>query len=343
VAIHPEYRTCSQCDHQNEPDATICANCGSSLIGPTTIAAPSIAAIEVLQPLIQPPTLSIGEVMFLIAGKKDPVSIQVSPDKNQLILGRRSEGAVPPDLDLAEYGGAAGSVSRRHAAVRFSGDRPSIVDLGSTNGTWLNENRLAAYQPHPLRTGDLIRLGQQFVFIYFPTARAPLDIVILTYRGESASIQRLTPYVLIYYLGGYLVALEEMQKIVNQILGQPFTEVTIDEINVTESPATTQLRLSGAAGAIRLVLDKIGPWRKQHAESLREFWLAEQAAEVGDDPAAALQAALEDDLTALSQSILEQFASALGEGERDKYTRQLMPSVCTLARHTFELASSRLR
>ncbi|MEL6793194.1 MAG: trypsin-like peptidase domain-containing protein [Pseudomonadota bacterium] len=43
------------------------------------------------------------------------------------------------------------SVSRRHALIRFEGDAPSIEDLGSTNGTFVDGARL--------REGDRVRLG----------------------------------------------------------------------------------------------------------------------------------------------------------------------------------------
>jgi pSer/pThr/pTyr-binding forkhead associated (FHA) protein len=49
-------------------------------------------------------------------------------------------------------------VSGRHAEIRFQANgRAVLCDLGSTNGTWVN-NRVVSGQA-PLRVGDLIRLG----------------------------------------------------------------------------------------------------------------------------------------------------------------------------------------
>ncbi len=48
-------------------------------------------------------------------------------------------------------------VSRRHAVVRPAGQELEIEDLGSTNGTWVNQARIAA--PTRLRNGDVVRLG----------------------------------------------------------------------------------------------------------------------------------------------------------------------------------------
>jgi diguanylate cyclase (GGDEF)-like protein len=51
------------------------------------------------------------------------------------------------------------SVSRRHARIEFDGTRHVITDLGSTNGTFVNDRRL--FEPRPLAKGDLIRFGDQ--------------------------------------------------------------------------------------------------------------------------------------------------------------------------------------
>ena len=45
-------------------------------------------------------------------------------------------------------------VSRRHAQIIFQGGRYVIEDLGSTNGTFVNESRITV--PTPLSNGDLI-------------------------------------------------------------------------------------------------------------------------------------------------------------------------------------------
>ncbi len=64
-----------------------------------------------------------------------------------LDMGCECEGEV---LDDAE-------VSRRHAALRPTGGRIELEDLGSTNGTFVNRKRVSGAQP--LRTGDRVQLG----------------------------------------------------------------------------------------------------------------------------------------------------------------------------------------
>jgi diguanylate cyclase (GGDEF)-like protein len=52
---------------------------------------------------------------------------------------------------------AEASVSRRHATVFPAADGFAVTDLGSTNGTFVNEAPVAAR--HPLRDGDTVRVG----------------------------------------------------------------------------------------------------------------------------------------------------------------------------------------
>ena len=49
--------------------------------------------------------------------------------------------------------------SSHHAAIRSEGGRWVLEDSGSTNGTWVNGERLAG--PHPLKEGDRIQMGAQ--------------------------------------------------------------------------------------------------------------------------------------------------------------------------------------
>ncbi len=49
--------------------------------------------------------------------------------------------------------------SSHHAEIRPEGQYYSLVDLGSMNGTFVNEQQLYAGAPRPLQSGDTIRIG----------------------------------------------------------------------------------------------------------------------------------------------------------------------------------------
>ncbi len=76
-----------------------------------------------------------------------------------LIIGRSDPTGAEPDLDLAPHGSAAQGVSRQHAMLIPSADALTILDMDSTNGTWVNGEYLRAGERRVLRAGDRVELG----------------------------------------------------------------------------------------------------------------------------------------------------------------------------------------
>ena len=73
---------------------------------------------------------------------------------NEIVLGRASSAAVRFDPR------ADSRVGRHHARINWSSadrTRFELVDLGSRNGTYVNDRLITA--PIVLREGDVIRLG----------------------------------------------------------------------------------------------------------------------------------------------------------------------------------------
>jgi pSer/pThr/pTyr-binding forkhead associated (FHA) protein len=65
------------------------------------------------------------------------------------------------------------SVSREHARIEVAGDRAVLEDLGSKNGTWRGEARVA--DPTPLVDGDELRVGAARLTYRGPAAAGPGD------------------------------------------------------------------------------------------------------------------------------------------------------------------------
>ena len=61
------------------------------------------------------------------------------------------EGAIPLDGE---------GVSRQHLALRVQGGVITVTDLGSSNGTWVGSERLAANVARTVTANTLIGLGQ---------------------------------------------------------------------------------------------------------------------------------------------------------------------------------------
>lgn len=74
---------------------------------------------------------------------------------DQLTIGRDASNGVA--INDAE-------VSRKHSRLSFQGGKYVLEDLGSTNGTFVNGQRLAG--PVVLKPGDVVSLGEQIVLMY---------------------------------------------------------------------------------------------------------------------------------------------------------------------------------
>jgi|SRR5690349_2701586 len=88
----------------------------------------------------------------------------------ELAIGwRDARTLAAPAIDLTSLGGSAQGVSRQHALLRCQDGRWTIEDLGSTNGTFLNESPLAPHTPALLYDKATIRVGQIKLFFRYVT------------------------------------------------------------------------------------------------------------------------------------------------------------------------------
>ena len=87
----------------------------------------------------------------------DPTGREHPLTGNATIIGR----AVESDIVITSK-----RVSREHACVRREGWRVILEDLGSTNGTFLNDER--ALTPVELRDGDRIEIGDVPLIFHDP-------------------------------------------------------------------------------------------------------------------------------------------------------------------------------
>jgi len=102
-------------------------------------------------------------IAIYAAGTMQPVYLCF--DK-ELILGRRVDGSSDDNVfDLSEIGGYQAGISRRHAMIRRGNDGYEIIDLSSTNGSWLNNERLVPNKSVPLASRSQLRFGQMRLLI----------------------------------------------------------------------------------------------------------------------------------------------------------------------------------
>lgn len=85
-------------------------------------------------------------------------SIELPANLTVIHIGKPND-RVPPDVDVSGFPNSE-IVSRVHADIRVEGDSYYIEDVGSANGTYINNMPLPVGNRHRLRPGDRVALGK---------------------------------------------------------------------------------------------------------------------------------------------------------------------------------------
>ena len=170
-------KICPVCNTGNETQAIFCVHCGVKLDGPLSDSehrtkttdmqalTPDMIKEWVLKNTKEAAVPESG-IAFYVDGHSMPAYIE---PQGEFVVGRKVGTTSELLLDLAPFGGYSLGLSRRHVIVRRAGDGYEILDLGSVNGSWLNEERLSPHQPYPLPSGSHVRLGRMRILVLYRT------------------------------------------------------------------------------------------------------------------------------------------------------------------------------
>lgn len=147
---------CASCGAENPSYEAYCEDCGASLSGSSSTA--GTPAVPVSPPVVEsasPAPAAPRMRLSLSDGSRDfPVS------KDTIEIGRKSPvDGIYPDVDLTEVD-TDSFISRRHGRVLKGESGVLYEDLGSSNGSFLNDSRLQAGVQTALKDGDRLRLGK---------------------------------------------------------------------------------------------------------------------------------------------------------------------------------------
>ena len=137
---------------------------GAALLRVTPLGVPLSAALQ-------------RPVSNIATGKGAELIVVKGPDegKTYALESRTTIGrGMGADIALLDM-----KCSREHCRIESDGDGWRLVDLGSTNGTRLNETKLDALATLPIRHGDKVRLGNtqlEFRAADSPGAHRPSEI-----------------------------------------------------------------------------------------------------------------------------------------------------------------------
>jgi serine/threonine protein kinase, bacterial len=138
---------CGFCGGRIAADDVFCAHCGARqpLAG-----VGSSSLLHTVRPTAK----------LVVAGTTElDASFILQKDSN--LLGRTDPHSnIFPEIDLSRFDPET-KVSRRHARIWLEGETFLVEDLGSVNGTVINDSvRLAPRQPRVLDSGDKLRVGE---------------------------------------------------------------------------------------------------------------------------------------------------------------------------------------
>jgi len=153
----------------------VCSYCGASLdeILTNVVATTQVTGeqarfpSEGVVPFVDAAQIPEGGIGIYVAGTFKPQYYRV---ENELIIGRKTEEtASEPFLDIPEADAFNMGLSRRHAVIRKAKSGFEVIDLSSTNGTWLNAERLVPNRPYPFGSGAQLRVGHMRLFVIYHT------------------------------------------------------------------------------------------------------------------------------------------------------------------------------
>ncbi|GAB5493950.1 MAG: FHA domain-containing protein [Phototrophicaceae bacterium] len=155
---------CGECGHENREGVLLCENCNSDIYDILAGSAPTTklgsTPAQDLR-LAEPP--SSRPLMIYIADGSAPISVE---RRKNMILGR-SDSTTSVDINLVNFNAQEYGVSRQHAKLNANEQPPVLIDLGSSNGTYINGQRLDPETPQTLESGDEIQLGRLKMRVYF--------------------------------------------------------------------------------------------------------------------------------------------------------------------------------
>lgn len=181
---------CPNCNYSNRPGVVFCENCGTTLLGVGGVGttqtlvdkSANVSEADALKVAVEgvikaaEDTAPREGILRLEMGEgTKPILVQI---KELIVFGRRDAATgTLPDVDLTMFAGYRMGVSRRHSEVRLNAkeDQLELWDLGSSNGTFLNGDRLIAHRPYPLTDGDQIRFGQLLIKVRFQKPKPMLS------------------------------------------------------------------------------------------------------------------------------------------------------------------------
>lgn len=156
----------------------MCIHCGEKLVESSTGMARTTRntggiftdSAKIPETLINKALIPEDGIAVYAAGTLKPYYLHV---KKEIIIGRKFEDSTENFLDLSGLDGFNLGLSRRHVMIRKAETGYEITDLSSTNGTWMDDERLVPERPYHLKNGAQLRIGRLRLLIVHHSVGEP--------------------------------------------------------------------------------------------------------------------------------------------------------------------------
>lgn len=108
---------------------------------------------------IQPIVVELISKMTLGRGEDPVLTNKIGDEESEAEFNRQMALLKNPHVDLSSFHAHERGVSRKHARISINNMRLTVADLGSTNGTFVNNEKLDPNVEYPIKAGDELRLG----------------------------------------------------------------------------------------------------------------------------------------------------------------------------------------
>ncbi|PSB27827.1 FHA domain-containing protein [Stenomitos frigidus] len=115
-------------------------------------------AVAVSPPAQSSSTTQLQQQTARLLHLQTSASLELPQSLTVIHIGKPND-RIPPDIDVSGFPDSE-IVSRIHADIRLEGDAYYLEDVGSSNGTYINNVPLPMGNRHRLRQGDRIALGK---------------------------------------------------------------------------------------------------------------------------------------------------------------------------------------
>jgi pSer/pThr/pTyr-binding forkhead associated (FHA) protein len=127
------------------------------------------------------------EIILMIRGIAERLTL--TPNFS-VVLGRSDPNyRQSPDIDLLPYGAMRRGVSRQHARMLVVNNGLYLVDLASTNGTYVNGKRLDPHMACKVKRGDEVMLGHMLIQLLFSDPLFGKEDETQPYRPETLEVE----------------------------------------------------------------------------------------------------------------------------------------------------------